>query len=326
MFWDFVIDGTYLSQHFNFIISLGDLIGNVPTSITTGKLSGDPLYHVIATIRLYMTVLLWLLALLGGMKRLLQGNQDITFILLAVAGFLLIAAQSYGGEMLLRIYFFTEPFTCFFAASLFVDNSLRVPLKPYTWIAFLWRTTVVLVVSLFLLGSFLFTRYGDERVDYISYGEWNAVQYLYQIAPANSYILAGWDYCPLYFKDYAKYDIEILSTANPDAVINTDVNGIIDMMESNSNRHSYILFSQEEQILATSYGGLPEDMLQRLETSLLRSGKFKLVYYNSDAQILQFVGISGGTYHNSNYGIVTNVITRQVAERTLITNDASVFK
>ena len=44
--------------HYNFTLSLGALIGNVPKSISSGKLSGDPLYHIIAMMRLYMTVLL----------------------------------------------------------------------------------------------------------------------------------------------------------------------------------------------------------------------------------------------------------------------------
>ncbi|GAC1389415.1 MAG: hypothetical protein NVS4B11_03690 [Ktedonobacteraceae bacterium] len=295
-FWDFVIAGSYVSQHFNLLASLGNLFGNVPTSITTGKLSGDALYHVIATMRLYMTVLLWFLAFLGGIKRLRQGKRDITPILLAIAGFPLIAAQGYGGEMLLRIYLFTEPFMCFFAASLLFDNSMVIARTPTHMRAmFPWRTVTIIVANLFLLGSFFFTGYGDARVDYVSYGEWNAVQYLYQIAPTNAFILDSWDYCPLFFKDYAKYDIQSLNSDVPNAVIHTNTNEIIQLIENEGKPSSYIIFSQEDQVYTTSYSGLPGDTLQRLETHLLQTGKFKLLYRNSDAQILQFVGNIGGS-------------------------------
>jgi len=292
--WDFTVAGSYIFQHYNLLASLGHLLNNVPTSITSGKLSGDPLYHVISTMRLSMTVLLWLLAFLGGVKRLRQGNKDITLVLLAIAGLPMIAGQSYGGEMLERIYLFTEPFMCFFAASLFFDNSLVVAHRlARSHTTFSWKTATIFVVNLCLLGSFFFTRYGDERVDYVSYGEWNAVQHLYQVAPANALILAGWNYAPLYFKDYTKYDIQFLNNAYPEAVVNTNANGIIDLIENEGSRPSYIIFSQEEQVYATSYNGLPGDTLQRLETHLLQTGKFKLLYRNSDAQILQFVGSTG---------------------------------
>lgn len=288
-FWDIIVSGPYLSEHYNFIVSLGNLIGNVPKTITSGKLSGDPFYHIIATVRLCMTILLWFLAFLGGIKRLRQGNRDITFILLAIAGFLLIAAQSYGGEMLLRIYLFTEPFMCFFAASLFFDNSMaiaRKPARPRSTSP--WRTAAIIAANVILLGSFFFTRYGDEHVDYVSHDEWNAVQYLYQIAPANAFIVEAWENTPTYFENYARYDIESLSILWPEAVINTNPNEIVQVIEGKDNPYSYIIFSQEQQVQATSYNALPSDTLQRLETALLQTGKFKLIYLNSDTQILQW--------------------------------------
>src|SRR6266699_730441 len=106
--WILIMARPYLSQHLDMVIgTLGDLIGNVPTSITSGKMVGDALYQIVAKIRLYMTVLLWLLALLGGIKRLRQGHRYITYIIPALSGFPLIAAQGYGGVMLMRIYLFS---------------------------------------------------------------------------------------------------------------------------------------------------------------------------------------------------------------------------
>jgi len=290
-FWYIVVAGPYLSRHYNLLASLGNLFGNLPTTITSGKLSGDPLYHIIAIVRLSMTVLLWLLAFLGGMKRLRQGNRDITPILLAIAGFPLLAAQSYGGEILMRIYLFTEPFMCFFAASLFFDNSAAIARKPTrARAAFPWRTATITVSSLILLSVFFFTRYGDERVNYVSYDEWNAVQYLYQIAPANAYIVEAWSDAPIPFENYAKYTIDTLTYDLPEAVINPNIDEIVQFFENDGYLNSYIFFSQEEQVQATSYGGMPGDTLQRLEIGLLHTGKFKLIYRNSDAQILQFIG------------------------------------
>ncbi len=295
--WIFIMARPYLFQHINMIIgNLGNLTGNVPKSITSGKLQGDPLYQVIAKMRLYTTALLWFLAFLGGIKRLRQGNRDITPILLTIAGFALVAAQSYGGEMLMRIYLFTEPFMSFFAAALFFDNSIVIARKLARMRAtFPWRTAAIIAANLILLGCFFFTRYGDERVNYVSSDEWSAAQYLYQIAPAKAFILEGWNDAPLSFKNFGKYNIKSLTDSLPEAVIDTNTHKIVQLFEDNGNPNSYIIFSQEEQIHATSWNGLPSDALQRLETALLQTGEFKLIYRNSDAQILQFIGKAGGS-------------------------------
>ena len=55
--------------------------------------------------------------------------------------------------------------------------------------------------------------------------------------------------------------------------------------------NSYIIFTQEQQIFATAWLGLPSDKLQRLEAGLLKTGEFRLIYTSSEAQILQFIGI-----------------------------------
>lgn len=290
--WILLMARPYFSQHISLITdTIGHLTGNVPKSITAGKMVGDPLYQVVAKMRLYTTVLLWLMALLGAIKRMRQGNHDITCILLALAGFPLIATQSYGGEMLMRIYLFTEPFMCLFAASLFFGKSMgTAPKAARVYAAFPWRTAAIMVASLILLGSFFFTRYGDVRSVYISTEEWHAIQYLYQVAPPRAFILESWNQVPLYFENYSKYDIQMLGNSLPETVRHTDTDAIVWLFENKHNRNSYIIFSQEQQINATSWYGLPRDALPRLETALLQTGRFKLIYGNSDTQILQFIG------------------------------------
>lgn len=287
--WDFTMAHPYLSQHVNDVItSLGDLTGNVPTSITTGKMVGTPLYQIVGKTRLAMTLLLWSLAFLGAIKRLRQGYQDITYILPALAVFPMIAAQNYGGEMSMRIYLFAEPFMAFFAAALFFDHTqvivTLIPAKS------MWRTAAIIAASVILFVGFLFARYGDERVNYITDDEWNAVQYIYQIAPNKSLVMDISDNSPFYFKNYEKYHIRSLTYVLPEkAVTNMDTKAIIEFFEKENNPYSYLLFSQEQQNRMTVWESVPGDLLQRLEASLLKTGKFRVVYHNADTQILQFI-------------------------------------
>jgi hypothetical protein len=217
-------------------------------------------------------------------KRFRQGYQDITYILLAIGGFFLIGAQKYGGEMLLRIYLFSLPFMVFFAATLFCGKPTLVMRKTSPWM-----TTTIITFNLILLVGFLFTRYGDERVNYKSYNELNAIQYLYETAPANSFFLVAWNNVPLPFENFEKYDIKSLTYSFTNAVINTNAGEVIKFIKSEHKPKSYVIFTQGEQAEATAWDGMPPDILHRLEAAVLQSGEFKLIYSNTDAQILQFI-------------------------------------
>ncbi|MFN8486181.1 MAG: hypothetical protein U0350_01235 [Caldilineaceae bacterium] len=74
---------------------------------------------VMLYLRLGLALLVWGLALLGGLRRLRQGHSDVSFILLMLAPFILLGWQGDRDAMLMRIYFFNLPFAAFFAAALF---------------------------------------------------------------------------------------------------------------------------------------------------------------------------------------------------------------
>jgi hypothetical protein len=93
---------------------------------------------------------------------------------------------------------------------------------------------------------------------------------------------------PVDFSYYEGDDFSLLDQLWPDAF--TSANYLIQVMVGKDNPNSYVFFSQEEQVQATGWLGMPSDTLQRLETRLLETGRFKVIYRNSDAQILQFFG------------------------------------
>jgi len=193
--WLLVMAQPFLVGHVDMVLgNVGQVDSSVTASVTTRALHGDPEHNFIADMRVIMSGLVWLLACGGALRRLRQGYRDITYILLAVVPFPLILVQQYGGEMFLRIYLFSLPFMVFFAAALFYPP-YRLPVRE----KFPWRTIAIICANLVLLGGFLFTRYGNERVDYMTYNEVAGVRYLYAIAPSNSLFLTGWGGAPLQF-------------------------------------------------------------------------------------------------------------------------------
>jgi hypothetical protein len=286
--WVLIMAQPFLVGHLDMVIgSVGKVNSSVSTSVTSRAVRGDAEHAFIADVRILMSGLVWLLACGGALRRLRQGRRDITYILLAVVPFPIILVQQYGGEMFLRIYLFSLPFMVFFAAALFFPPyQLRVHIKLP------WQTIALIGVNLVLLGGFLFTRYGNERVDYMTYDEVAGVRYLYAVAPANSLFVESWTGAPLQFKDFEKYTGISMSDAisnAADTVATANITPIIQFFGNQNHPEAYLLFTRSERANAVSYSGLPSDALDKLEAALLRSGKFKLIYHNQDAQILHFI-------------------------------------
>jgi len=284
--WILIMAQPFLVGHLNLVIgTLGDFGGNVSSNVTSRATQGNPQHQFIALLRIIMSAFIWSLAFLGGVRRQRKGYKGTTYVLLAVAPFALIVAQNYGGEMFLRIFLFALPLMAFFAASLFYSKHTLVIRKTSTWM-----TVAIIAMSLVLLGGFFFTRYGNEGVDYITYAEFDGVQYLYSIAPPHSLLIAAWNGSPWQYKDYEKYTCESLYDRLPDAVIHTKVGEVVRFIESQGHPHTYLIFTRGQKAYETIYSGLPDDTLDRFENGLLASGDFKLIYRNPDAQILLFLG------------------------------------
>jgi hypothetical protein len=280
--WIIFMTQPFLAGH-SFMVTgdIGQVTSAVTSNVTNHVVQGTPEHIFIADMRVIMTALIWGLALVGGVRRLLRGYGDVTFVLLAVAPFPLLLVQSYGGEMLLRIYLFTLPLMAFFAAALFYTTSTKR--------SSLWLTAVIAGTSIVLLGGFLFTRYGNELKDYMTRAEVDGVRYLYSIAPPHSLLIEGWDGTPWQFQDYEKYTTLSLVSTVPDAVRNKDVNRIVQLIESEEGPAVYMIFTRSQEATAESFDGLPPGTEKRLEDALLTSGKFKLIYSNPDVQIFEYL-------------------------------------
>jgi hypothetical protein len=275
----------FLAGHPSMVFGdLGQAGDNLTASVTSRVVQGNPEHTFIAVMRVIMTGFIWLFACLGGVRRLHKGRRDITYILLAVAAFPLIIVQQYGGEMFLRIYLFTLPLMVFFAATFFYTTH-RFFIRGTSR----WMTVAIICTNLVLLGGFLFTRYGNERVDYMTYAEVAGVRYLYNIAPSDSLFIGGWDDTPWQFQDYEKYTCYSMASILPDAVVTSNVNAIVRFIGSQKHSAAYMVFTRGQKAWAYSLSGLPPGSLEHLEDALLKSRKFKMVYSNPDVQILMFL-------------------------------------
>jgi hypothetical protein len=300
--WTIFVAHGYIDGHLEKIAE-GSGLGQSASANVTQRLAGSEQHVLVVRERLMLSGWVWLLALLGGIYRFRTRHTDHAAAVLAVAPIPLFLLP-YGGEVLLRLYFFMLPFVAFFAAAPLVPSDAEQPAteagrRPAILRAVRDAVVFGVVGSLLLAASFL-ARYGNERMDTFSPAETAAVAELYRIAPLGSYLLAEVNYLPWKYQDYewSKADPKrrrhkYLSLANewsavPDKSIGDMVKWTAQTLRANATLKrpaGFVILTASQRAHEEILGGIPQSTLDEFEMLLVRSGKFQLVYSNPDAKI-----------------------------------------
>ncbi len=151
---------------------LGALGSNLTSSVGS-RLAGSTPTHVLALHgREALAAVIIGLAAAGALRRRRRGISDRVLLTLAAMPLLMVALQSYGGEIALRIYLFMLPAVCLLAACAFFPDPQAG--RPR------WRTLAVLAgCALILPAGFFLARYGNEAFEQTPPGELTAVNWVY---------------------------------------------------------------------------------------------------------------------------------------------------
>jgi uncharacterized membrane protein YgcG len=274
--WITFVSAAYLSGHLSILGGHVGQVDSIAAANLTDRLRGSADHQLVVRIRLAVTALLWLLAGLGWLRRRRHSQDDVAVTLLAVSPFLLLPLQSYGGELLLRVYFFALPFTAFLAAGLFLPvKAQALPLRTAGAIG---------LAGVTLLGGFLFARFGNEQFDHFTAAELAAVHRLYEIAPPGSLLLAATSDLPWKFKDYATYEYRIVPNL-PNSGKGDLARPVLAIMRQHRAEGAYLIVTRSQVADTEARSILPPGSLDRLERSLRGLPSVELVYANQDARI-----------------------------------------
>lgn len=231
---------------------------------------------------------LWLLALLGGLRRLRQGYRDWRPFMLLIAVLVLPLINSYGGEILFRLYLFALPSTAFFAAALIYPAAAATNVQPARWGA--------VAVSAALLIGFVFAYYGKERQYYFTPNEVAAAQYLYSTAPPGSLLIEGTRNYPTQFLNYENFTyvpIEREPRASWQRVIADPVKVLSTWLRNDQYTATYLLITRSQKAAVNGLAVLPPGSLDAIEQALLNSPEFIVVFRNADAVIFTAAQLAG---------------------------------
>jgi hypothetical protein len=273
----------FLEGHVAGMLTEFGSVGESVNAHVSSRIGGSAEHNLVLRCRMVMTVLIWGLAALGGLRRLYFGRLDLTYAVIALAPFPLLALQNYGGEALLRIYLFALPGMALFLAALFFPRMQ----SGRSWIT----TGAIILLSFVMVGGFFITRYGNERMDFYTSEEREAVQFIYRTAPHGALLFSGSPNLPWRDRAYETYDYHSFSEGWPinPQLVGSDVDlvlrQIIQEMHESDWSAKYLVFTRSEEARTDLLGELPRGALTRLEERVVASGKFRLVYGNRDARI-----------------------------------------
>lgn len=258
------------------------------------RLQGSLEHVLVVDMRLVMSAAIWGLAVLGAIRGLRKGRWNLAYALLALMPFPFLVAQPYGGEMLLRVYLFALPFMVFFAATLFYTT-------PAVG-ASAWTTAAIALVSVALGSGFLITRYGNERMDYFTPKEVQAVDHLYAIARPGSLLVSASPNLPLGAQDFEKYHYSSLVQLTPpppqDSLTPAHARAVVTAMRARAPYPAYLIVTRAEKAAMELFSEQPTAQVNRWERALVTSGSLRKIYDNGDAQIFVLAPSgSGRTTH-----------------------------
>lgn len=283
---------TYLSGNLpNIVSAVGALVANLTASAAVLPDAASmfaPERTLIVAIRRWMSVAVWALALGGVVRNWLQGSRNLTAILLAAVPFAFIALGSYGGEMLLRIYFFSLPFVAWFIGALLLP-------KPAAKGSIGYPLLVIAISAALAVGN-AFAYFGNEAINYISTDELAALEAVYGTAPSGSLIVTATETAPVNFDRYGEISyrsIESMEGLDPNASPNEQVRQLAAILRADGHTANYVVITRSQEAYAQAFARLPDGVMSNLEEALTLSPWFRPLYQSLDAKA--FVLVPGVT-------------------------------
>jgi len=204
-------------------------------------------------------------------------------VLTALSPFPLLAANSYGGEMLFRTYLFALPSTAFLVGSLLLVPAARRGLRAATTVA----------VLLALLGGLYFGYDSKEAMNYFTPQEVAAARFVTTQTPSGALIVAVTGAVPGIDDNYQEHPQVLLTNTTwqvRSQVVADPIAGLEDAVGfAPPGVPAYLVLSRAQAAECLLTGALPADTVAQLTTAAELSPDFTLVYRNAEAVIYRFV-------------------------------------
>ncbi|MFN8052390.1 MAG: aminoglycoside phosphotransferase family protein [Acidimicrobiales bacterium] len=231
---------------------------------------------------------IWGLAAIGVWRRGLPirrgaRTSDRAALVLALSPVPLLVANSYGGEMLFRVYLFALPFVSFFAAAA-IFPTVRAGRHALSRIA-------AVTVAVALMAGFVFAYYGKEHINYFSPQEVSASEWVYDNAPRGALIMGATSNLPWAFRNYEQYEYEWFALESPASRRASERDAVRELgrlATASKAKEAYVILTKSQAAEIDSSGVMRRGSIGRIERQLDGSSRFVPVFRGSDAVVYRW--------------------------------------
>jgi hypothetical protein len=280
--WAFWAASHYVGENLQDAIDgFGQPLANADKNLADSAALSDG-QHLVALAGRGLVLAIGLLAVVGLVRRWLAKDRQLAPIVLLVAPGVLLAGNSFGGEILFRVFLFALPLAAYFAAQALVDLPLlRRGLLP---------VLAPLLVTVVLAPAFLLAHFGKDGHYVFTPEEVEAATWLYARAPEDSLLIEGTRNYPTQFLNYDHFtylpiDREDLPVR--EALARRPVRTISRWMSYDDYDAAYLLLTRSQAREAEALGTPPEGLLADLEARLRASPRFVVTFENRDAVVFE---------------------------------------
>ena len=275
--WMVVPAWPFVSGHVTDIVGgLGS--GGAGANLGNRVAAGSADHKLVVTARLVQSAVVWLLAGLGTLVLVRQRRRVRTIVVLALAPFLLLPLQAYGGEMLIRVFLFGLPVCAFLVAVfLFSVSSGGV-----------WRGVALGAVLVVLAAATVLTRYGNERGEHFSPAEVATYSWVEQHTQPGTTIVTFDQNTPWRWQRYSTDTWLSVEDAEPgprwpEAVTPDRV--LREIEDSEATGPAYVVYTRAQQAMAELSGNISAGALDRTVSALDNDQRFEVVHRNTDGVV-----------------------------------------
>ncbi len=278
--WDATVARPYIAANLHdFVRALTTPDGNV-TSGLAGLGAAAPGQVMVAWVDRGLSAAVFTLAALAFVRRPWVRRTGIP--LAALAPLPLLAANSYGGEMVFRVYLFALPATAFLIAVLLLQPGPRPRLRAF----------VVLTVLLAMLGGLVFGYLSKESMNYFSKDEVAAGELMINSAPPHAVIVTLTGDVPASALDYEDHDriqLDQESLAIRTLVVHSPMEGLRAAVAGTGHGVPvYLILSRAQAAECYLTGVFPAQTQGRLEAAADKQQQFTVLYRTADAVVYRF--------------------------------------
>ncbi|CAM3528666.1 hypothetical protein [Deinococcus frigens] len=289
LLWDIFMARPYLAAYSHWYSSLGSVGLNLKHNVSsTNQYSADHL--LIVTITRVMSLLLWGVAFLGGLRGLWQKQLDWRAVLLALTPFPMLVLGSYGGEMLLRIYLFSLPFMAYLAATAVFSPGASRPGHR--------SAAAALALQAVLLCGYFFAQFGNELTNRVGAYDVRAAQYLYAHARPQSVIATVTiNNFPLKLEgNYAEFDHQFLVDDQLDrnrVLTGKDYRRVLQYGRDTGAPAVYFVISNDQKVYGKKFRLLAPGAFDSVAQSI-REDPDARVFYRKEQTVIYEIPLSEG--------------------------------